>query len=624
MSNLKINLSSALRLLLLVFVFSSPSVSIAAPSDETSQVYAKNNGEKENWFFSKLGKLFDKAGDKLLNAFEEAVNDFFEGNVWEKFAEGLVSKFGDTIFDNFSNFFSFGPFFSFDSLFSSQNEGPSEIQIMTQILLDAIDDSKEEILNAIEEHYQTETEVLLNTIIRELAVHNARSYGQRAARFSELRPWITFANTVKERIEIKQESVFDNLHLYMKVAALQIQMELEYTRFSYLDTNPEATEEEILAETERVMTAQLGQDLAFITGNQIGSLAAWEQSFDNSLRHAQETLVFHEHESPEVCRPHIGSDPYFAPDEGFYSTPDMCQYWHINVPERGYYSYRMNDTEVNFFVGFDSGPDRYNMCSRYAYIFDVSGKYLGREAMVIDCHGNDAIGALQNSDLVAEAIDNHRSDREAFKAYLRDGYLPVKKMIDKWWELTGLQSRTKSEVDAFVENNLENKADLLVSLKPHGDSKAKKFGDDLKISYWIEVSNLGKVDAYNVRAETFGPKIVRNHGTDVKKSRLFNFFGDLEDGIGSECYIENTRFMCDFGTIEAGTRKRALVSVITNKNFKRDFTAKVTSSSRILNVATLIETRQFGGGLGGCLIIFGLLMCTLKKYRIGNVTFNSL
>src|SRR5690606_28426011 len=90
-------------------------------------------------------------------------------------------------------------------------------------------------------------------------------------------------NYVLARIEQKTDKYADNLHRYTTLAALQIQMQKEYTRWLVLTSNPLTTEEEIESETMAVLSTQIAQIDNFISNSQIGTISFWRNTFNNEF-----------------------------------------------------------------------------------------------------------------------------------------------------------------------------------------------------------------------------------------------------------------------------------------------------------------------------------------------------
>src|SRR5690606_18212397 len=97
--------------------------------------------------------------------------------VIDKMIERMSQEFGEEIGKTLTSFVGIGPFFSFAMLASGG--GPSETQIMMQVLLEAIDDARDEIIDAVEKNFQDETESDLNALILALDIYNSRDMNAR-------------------------------------------------------------------------------------------------------------------------------------------------------------------------------------------------------------------------------------------------------------------------------------------------------------------------------------------------------------------------------------------------------------------------------------------------------------
>src|SRR5690606_28281899 len=103
------------------------------------------------------------AEDKVRDYVQDAINDFFEEPMYEIIGRGIGEAFGESFAKNFSGLISIGPFLSMDSLIGSF--GASESQVMTRVLLKAIEQAKEEIIAAVEENYRVETRARIDALI---------------------------------------------------------------------------------------------------------------------------------------------------------------------------------------------------------------------------------------------------------------------------------------------------------------------------------------------------------------------------------------------------------------------------------------------------------------------------
>ncbi|MDX1587560.1 MAG: hypothetical protein R3296_01385 [Oleiphilaceae bacterium] len=418
------------------------SISIAIPAYTNEISYAEKTPPNENWFYQQGNKLVSK----LKNQIEKSINESFEENIFKLIGEQLGDSFAKKFTKDLAGVVSVGPFVSLDSLLvlsGLTNSGDErvlmQIRVMTEILLEAIDTSKEEIIAAVDKQFQDETEARLNTIIRELDRYNSRSEAGRRAHHWKLNSLINDASYVMERFEIKSEKHIDNIHLYINIASLQLIMEKEFTEWRYLEKiNPHAGEEEIKAEVNSVLATQIYHANKFITSRTIGSLEHWRNNFHSQF--------------PDIDNINAA----------FERIPTLSEWKKINGHSKeglleeerkssAVFSYSMGGEKVEFMQIVKELP--FGMCQ----VYDTSNKLVGQyasQSMPVGpywvYYGCDKSG---NKKLFRRAVENHRDSDEAFFQYLEDGYLPAIQMVDAWWDLAEVNySRPISEVESHILN----------------------------------------------------------------------------------------------------------------------------------------------------------------------------
>src|SRR5690606_14837650 len=122
---------------------------------------------KESWFYAQATKL----SEKFQKSIEDAIDNAFEDSMYKMLGEGIAEKFGKTFAKNLSGIISIGPFLSVTDVLGL-GQKKTESQVMLEILLQAIEQAKEDIINSVELQFQDETEARLNTIIRDLDIYN--------------------------------------------------------------------------------------------------------------------------------------------------------------------------------------------------------------------------------------------------------------------------------------------------------------------------------------------------------------------------------------------------------------------------------------------------------------------
>lgn len=412
--------------------------------------YSEKNSEKDSWFYTQLSE----AEEKLKSAIEDAVDNAFEDSMYELLGQGIAEKFGEQFSESLSGIISIGPFLSVTDLLGSG--GATESQVMMKALLQAIEEAKEDIILSVEQQYQDETEARLNAIIRNLDIYNARSTEYRKTSYSTLNDLINDANYVLERIEQKDDKYADNLHRYITLSGLQIQMQKEYTRWLVLDTNPSADEQHIDSETEAVLTPQVAYANSFLSISSAGTINFWKQAFKDEFS----AQIEFDGRIPSNGFPFIDG---VTNRKKSGKRPGQT-YDATDKSNSGFYTYRMGEGKVRFKAIMEECVGTRTV-SLVFHIFDASNKYTGKASKFYSngigkCTqvNNNPLTSLPdtvaNSAAVRDAIKNHQNDTEAFLQYADEGLSPIVDILDQWWELTSNGQRPKSEIEEYIDANL--------------------------------------------------------------------------------------------------------------------------------------------------------------------------
>ncbi|WP_421706043.1 hypothetical protein [Alloalcanivorax xenomutans] len=453
-----------------------------------SDNYAEHNTERSSWFYSQAKKVEKKFKDWV----EDSINEAFEKGALTLLGESLANTFGKKILSSLSGLISVGPFISFDGMISltgSSGEArlARKIEIMTRLILDAIDASKEEIINSVEQQFQDETMARLNTIIRDYGIYNSRSEEGRKSDYRLLQNLISDANYVLERMEIKTDKSLENLHSYMNIASIQMLMQREYTHWLYInEINPNATEEEIQEETQKILKTQLDYVVTYITESAVGDIEYWRNDFRSQFPTYDTVTGYADSREYDA--------PMDEPNWRFFISRDSL----YNTGWQGYahyYSYPMGDGRIrigtilhSIFEGdiqLPNHPDSY-ACNYY----DAAGKLIATENKSVTwiATKDPKTLCIPRAEDIKTAIDRHREDEDSFEHYIIDGYLPVQQMIDTWWDMTGNQrSRRLSSVDNYVYSAAQKYSDLSVNIQDVENGKGK-----------IRINNFGQADTGRV------------------------------------------------------------------------------------------------------------------------------
>lgn len=366
---------------------------------------------KDSWIYQRIGE----GGDELLERIDTSLQEVFQEKVLDALLERLQVELGDEMLNSLSSIVGFGPMLSVMS--SIGNDGPSESQIMVQVLLEAISDSQYEIIDAVEEIYQDDTMSRLDALLLEHNIFNSRAIDRQQHNFKDLVPLSRDAGIIKKRLEQRENRMVENSHLYMLAAGLHIEIQKQYTRWSRLDQYPSTSEEEIAAEYMDVFRTLL-RDSTSAVAEKMGSVSDWRQSYRNSFGRAND----------------IQFVKSVSGDGDFEHVFRM--------------SYTFNGDPVEFTVLVS--PRIFNV--RIYVVLDATGVHVADELGPRGGYTNHALQvARQWGD---EVIGRHKADEGAFSKYVHAGYPSVAKILDDWWEFADISfnGRQKLEIDEYIDS----------------------------------------------------------------------------------------------------------------------------------------------------------------------------
>lgn len=373
--------------------------------------------DKDSWIYGKI----DSVKDEVIKKIEKEVNAAFKEAVIDKMIERMSQEFGEEIGKTLGSFIGVGPFFSF-AMLASGGGGPSETQIMMQVLLEAIDDARDEIIQSVEQNFQDETESDLNALILSLDIYNSRDMDARKLEYQLLSDMSYYASRIKKRIEQKTSKAVDNSHFYLLIAGLHMEIEKQYTHWLTLHIDPSATEEEIQSNYDRVLGVMVKDSYKLINEGAIGSVASWKASFENSFDDKVE----------------------FAGDVPESEIPQGRIHKYAY-----YFSYTFNGKPIQFKV---LGGKGCTVAYRNYYFYDSVNGYVG--SAIGGCKTNVGYQVPFVQKNIGMVVDAHKADSASFNKYVLDGYVPIREIFDLWWILAFDTERPKSEVDIFVDDLL--------------------------------------------------------------------------------------------------------------------------------------------------------------------------
>ncbi|PUA28837.1 MAG: hypothetical protein B0W54_10500 [Cellvibrio sp. 79] len=347
---------------------------------------------------------------------KKKVNEYFRDEVIKPLFQSLTAELGGAANnEQVKKLFDALPVISFFiKIATAGGNGPSESQVMLKVILTAIDNAKNDIINAVDQAYQSDTEAKLQTIIHQLNIYNLYSLETQKTSYVTMLDLSYAASEIKKRLQQKPEKTIENAHLYLLVSSLHMEIErqkiaiLNYVSFPGYseDFIKQRSTEEFL----RVANYMVDDGLTYINNAYVGSLEAWKTEYKNSIT-SNVTWVRDETSSTKI------------------------------------FSFAMNSKPVEFLVK-KGLPLRYT-CP-YTIFDPLGNKYFTTEG---SC-------GLSNSQL-AELVKNNiggilelfKKDVVSFDKYMSDGYEPIKKAFDGWWIAAGkIGFRPQSSVDMYVSN----------------------------------------------------------------------------------------------------------------------------------------------------------------------------
>ncbi len=387
--------------------------------------------------------VFDQQQTMRDPEIKKEVNEYFRDEVFKPLFQSLAEEmFGSSAPTNeaIKSLVDAMPYISFFiRIATSGSNKPSESQVMLKILLTAIDSAKKDIINAVDQSYQDDTEAKLQTIIQQLNIYNLYSLETQKASYVTMLDLSFAASEIKKRLQQKPEKTIENAHLYLLVSSLHMEIErqkiaiLNYVSFPSFseDFIAQRSKEEFL----RVANYMVDDGLTYINNAYVGSLEGWKDQFRSS----------------------ITNDVAWVRDE---------------TSAKKIFSFAMNSKPIEISV-IKGLPRRY-LCP-YTIYDPLGNNYLTTEA---SCGLSNAQLASHLKDNISGILELFRKDTVSFDKYMSDGYVPIQKAFDGWWVASGkVGTRPQSSVDIYVSNIPNNPKPSLCTVS--GNS-----GRVLAKTYW--------------------------------------------------------------------------------------------------------------------------------------------
>lgn len=517
--------------------------------------YENDTGVKKEWFLSKqLSRLDEQLADKV----QGFVNSLTPEKIYSLIGKEIGEAFGKAFSDTFSGMISIGPFVSIDSIIGSF--GKSESQVMTSVILKAIQEAKEEIIAAIEEQHRLDTRIRLDALIQNLDIYNSRSLSQKPGMLTDLILMSQEATVVRNRIALSPTFSLEDIHSYMLVASLQLSILRDIATWNAIASDPDIDDEEIDEEIRSTFSSVLHFVNLHISSSHVSTISYWREEFENEFSNVRFLRLASQSDLPSAMIADYawaGSAVYAYTMAGrdveflVLRVKDSCDIiqdgdggrevlirYHVYNPKNVY----LGDGHAYYGA---SNVSNEMLEEQGCAVFD------GRIVTQIEL-GRFSFHKSQSVRDMRVVYREHLLSDEAFEMYLAEGYLPVKKMLDSWWEMNRDDNRPESEVDVYVTANIEVHPDLNLSFyEDEGDED----------NYFLSFSNLGGGTASDA-------KIIVHEPPNVMPTKLYVFNDQTEDYEQHTACIHTPgmlffpgRLECDFGHIQAGESISVMVEV---------------------------------------------------------------
>ncbi len=362
------------------------------------------------WIFDEQQKMSDAEVKKRVNEYfrKEVILPMFQ-SLAEEIGAGANSQQTKALFDAL-------PIISFFIKLSlASNDGPSESQVMLKILLTAIENAKLDIVKAVDQAYQDETEARLQAIIHQLNIFNLYSLETQKASYITMLDLSYSASEIKKRLQQRAEKTIENAHLYLLVSSLHMEVERQKIAILNYVSFPGYSEAFIKQRSDeeffRVANYMVDDGLSYIGNAYLGSVDAWREEYKKAI------------------------------------TNEIV--WVRDEAGKKVFSYSMNSKAIEFSVVKGSAA-RPNMNPPYK-IFDSLGNYYKTFYLNNSASNQQLAAELKNH--IEGMLNLVRKDPASFDKFLLRGYVPIQTAFDGWWKFVGKPGvRPSSGVDSYVGN----------------------------------------------------------------------------------------------------------------------------------------------------------------------------
>ena len=593
----------------------------------------------------------------ITDQLKKELNEGIFNGMWEVIGEAIGEQFGKVIGDSLGKMISVGPFINFNS-FLSVNQ-PSESQALAKIILEALELMEQRIIDSIEQQYVDEVLDGLDALQNNFADHNVRTdYKLRLTDADVIEiAYMPAAMSIIAAFEGSISSKVDNLHNYMLVNSLWIQMLAEDVQHDFIEAygRPinDMTQQEIvdllndpdnkavMKEDYELRLRERVRKIAQYLGN--FSLQNWEQT--NSSMFSSPLKVKNEPRDPGIS---------FDTDDLMLGGPSWDEFRATVKDTYGEFVLAPCNGEIEEWTG--AHPWRNVTITKGTWAYEVEGEQIRNTYYSTHCYSADIYNtkhyildsqnnhSSHNSILTSEIINVQQRDIDFnLPLMIAAGYTPAQEMLDSWWRLANFgYSRPQNELDEFLhpydidEDGLTNAEELDYGTDPNltdtdGDGKSdyqeividgtdpltREIKNSADISVNMTGANGQNVDGlikYIIKIENLGD--ITASGVVLKHTLPANV--TLEQVTpGDVTYSQNGKDLSfNLGSVAAYKNTSISITVATDpeNKTKMPFTSIATSNVDDPDLTNNSETKQFGGSLG--VLILGLF--ALLTRRISN------
>lgn len=338
------------------------------------------------------------------------------------------------------------------------DSGPSELSLAVERILDSIEQSESNVIDAIVNESAIQKGVDWSALKQDVAYYFLFSSDEEKMQlYPLLSELLTDSTALRLAFQVDRTNFssekrdfdtynYDSYHVYLNVVALQIVILTEHTRMTML-VNPDVTSDEI---ESKVLEAL---DLLFSPDNP-DSVTAYVVWLDSHWRDASDARFPSDFSASLLSE----GDPEVAGKGNFSSK---CS----NSTPAGYSEFRYRPEFEEYSVKirtWRSGSPYRNYC---IVVEDSFGSFIGKRTWTTNKFGAPSTDNTWVMQQVENAISKHK-DLD-YVNYLKRGHGSTRQVLDDWWKLVNYPaSRPALVVDAYLRDNdplLDSDGDGLIN-----------------------------------------------------------------------------------------------------------------------------------------------------------------